>query len=139
VGRRLPAGPAAGQPRIVDFSFSELAATQRQQDLDVAELLTSLAILAGEDRAAATAVAGLGGHEVARSLPLLQPLALSGATRHAVAGQNGLLTRTRAAAAAASGQEAPELVRVQRVRPGCPCRPAGSPGGCCSGWTTSSG
>jgi undecaprenyl-diphosphatase len=107
---------SAGQPRIVDFSFSELAAKQRQQDLDVAELLASLAILAGEDRAAATAVAGLGGHEVARSLPLLQPLALSGATRHAVAGQDGLLTRTRAAAAAASGQEAPDLVRVQRVR-----------------------
>jgi glycosyltransferase 2 family protein len=107
----------AGQPRIVDFSFSELAATQRQQDLDVAELLASLAVLAGEDRAAATAVAGLGGHEVARSLPLLQPLALSAATRHAVAGQDGLLTRTRAAAAAASDQEPPELVRVQRVRP----------------------
>ena len=37
----------AGQPRIVDFSFSELAATQRQMDLDVAELLASLATLAG--------------------------------------------------------------------------------------------
>ena len=50
-------------------------------------------------------------------MPLLQPLALSAATRRAVEGQDGLLTRTRAAAAAASGQEAPDLVRVQRVRP----------------------
>jgi undecaprenyl-diphosphatase len=107
----------SGLPRIVDFSFSELAATQRQTDLDVAELLASLAVLAGEDRAAAAAAAGLGGQEVARSLPLLQPLALSAATRRAVAGQDGLLTRTRAAAAAASGQEAPDLARVQRVRP----------------------
>jgi undecaprenyl-diphosphatase len=107
---------SAGQPRIVDFSFSELAATQRQQDLDVAELLASLAVLAGEDRAAAAAAEGLGAPEVARSLPLLQPLALSAATRKAVAGRDGLLTRTRAAAAAASGQEAPELARVQRVR-----------------------
>ena len=107
----------AGQPRIVDFSFSELAATQRQQDLDVAELLASLAVLVGQDRAAAAAAAGLGGPEVARSLPLLQPLALSAATRRAVKGQDGLLTRTRAAAAAASGQEAPDLARVQRVRP----------------------
>jgi uncharacterized membrane protein YbhN (UPF0104 family) len=63
---------SAGRPRIVDFGFSELAATQRQQDLDVAELLASLAVLAGEDRAAA---------------------------------------------AAASDQEAPDPVRVQRVRP----------------------
>ena len=107
----------AGQPTIVDFGFSELAATQRQQDLDVAELLASLAALAGEDRAAAAAAAGLGAQEVARSLPLLQPLALSAATRRAVKGQGGLLARTRAAAAAASGQEAPDLVRVQRVRP----------------------
>jgi tRNA A-37 threonylcarbamoyl transferase component Bud32 len=29
-----------GPPAIVDFGFSELAATQRQQDLDVAELLS---------------------------------------------------------------------------------------------------
>ena len=107
----------AGQPRIVDFGFSELAATQRQMDLDVAELLASLAVLAGEDRAAAAAAVGLGGQEMARSLPLLQPLALSAATRRAVKGQDGLLTRTRAAAAAASGQEAPDLARVQRVRP----------------------
>jgi undecaprenyl-diphosphatase len=54
---------------------------------------------------------------VARSVPLLQPLALSAATRKAVAGQDGLLTRTRTAAVAASGQEPQELVRVQRVRP----------------------
>jgi glycosyltransferase 2 family protein len=107
----------AGQPTIVDFGFSELAATQRQQDLDVAELLASLAALAGEDRAADAAAAGLGAQEVARSLPLLQPLALSAATRRAVKGQGGLLARTRGAAAAASGQEAPDLVRVQRVRP----------------------
>ena len=106
-----------GQPRIVDFGFSELAATQRQMDLDVAELLASLAVLAGEDRAAAAAAVGLGGPEMARSLPLLQPLALSAATRRAVKSQDGLLTRTRAAAGAASGQEAPDLARVQRVRP----------------------
>ena len=50
----------AGQPTIVDFSFSELSATRRQMDLDVAELLASLAALAGEDRAVSTAVKVLG-------------------------------------------------------------------------------
>jgi len=107
----------AGQPVIADFSFSELAATHRQKDLDVAELLASLATLAGEDRAASAAVEVLGAGEVVRAVPLLQPLALSAATRRAVARQDGLLTRTRAAAAAASGQPAPDLARVQRVRP----------------------
>ena len=60
----------AGRPRIVDFSFSELAATQRQMDLDVAELLASLAILAGEDRTVFAAEA-LGGRGVAPAVPLL--------------------------------------------------------------------
>jgi len=107
----------AGLPRIVDFSFSELDATQRQMDLDVAELLASLATLAGEDRAVAAAAGALGTQEVARSVPLLQPLALSTATRRTVARHDGLLARTRSAAAAASGQASQDLARVQRVRP----------------------
>jgi len=104
-------------PVIVDFSFSELAATRRQMDLDVAELIASLATLVGEDRTVSTAVKVLGAEGVAPAVPLLQPLALSAGTRRAVAQQKGLLTRTRSAAAAASGQATPELVRVQRVRP----------------------
>jgi undecaprenyl-diphosphatase len=109
-------GPA-GRPVIADFSFSEVAATPRQMDLDVAELLASLAVLVGEDRAVGAAAEVLGADGVARSVPLLQPLALSAATRRAVARQDGLLTRTRAAAAAASGQPTPDLARVQRVKP----------------------
>jgi undecaprenyl-diphosphatase len=106
-----------GQPTIVDFSFSELSATRRQMDLDVAELLASLAALTGEDRAVSTGVKVLGAEGVAAAVPLLQPLALSAGTRRAVKRQDGLLTRTRSAAAAASGVENPEMVRVQRVRP----------------------
>jgi len=107
----------AGRPTIVDFSFSELDATPRQKDLDVAELLASLAVLAGEDRVVSAAAGVLGAGRLGQAVPLLQPLALSAATRRAVAGHDGLLTRTRAAAAAASGLQSPELARVQRVRP----------------------
>jgi undecaprenyl-diphosphatase len=108
---------SAGRPQIVDFSFSELAATQRQMDLDLAELLASLATLAGEDRAVASATKVLGPQGVAPSVPLLQPLALSAATRRAIARHDGLLARTRSAAATASGQETQELARLRRVRP----------------------
>jgi len=108
----------AGRPWLTDFSFSELAATQRQLDLDVAELLASLATLAGADRAVAGAAAVLTPDDLADAVPLLQPLALSAGTRHAVAREDGLLTRTRDAAVAASGRaQAPELARIQRVRP----------------------
>src|SRR5450755_3230594 len=71
-------------PWLTDFSFSELAATQRQKDLDLAELLSSLAILAGPDRAVSSAAAVIGAQALAAAVPLLQPLALSAATRHAI-------------------------------------------------------
>jgi hypothetical protein len=72
-------------PWLTDFSFSELAATQRQKDLDLAELLASLATLAGADMAVSSAVAVIGAQRLAPVVPLLQPLALSAASRHAVA------------------------------------------------------
>jgi uncharacterized membrane protein YbhN (UPF0104 family) len=107
----------ACRPWIVDFSFSELGATQRQMALDVAELLASLAAVVGADRAVGSAAGVIGPEGIAAAVPLLQPLALSAGTRHAVARHDGLLTRTRAAAAAASGREDQELARIQRVRP----------------------
>jgi uncharacterized protein (TIRG00374 family) len=107
----------ACRPWIVDFSFSELGATQRQIALDVAELLASLAAMIGAERAVASAAAVIGPGGVAPAVPLLQPLALSAGTRRAIAGHDGLLTQTRAAAAAASGQADQELARIQRVRP----------------------
>jgi uncharacterized membrane protein YbhN (UPF0104 family) len=107
----------SARPWIVDFSFSELGATQRQIALDVAELLASLAVIAGPDRAVAGAVAVIGRDGLAAAVPLLQPLALSAGTRRAIAGHEGLLAQTRAAAAAAGGREDQDLARIQRVRP----------------------
>jgi undecaprenyl-diphosphatase len=103
------------RPRLTDFSFSELAATPRQINLDLAELLASLATLVGPDRATSSASAVIGARQVAAAVPLLQPLALSAATRHAVGRCDGLLADTRSAAA--SGVDGPPLARLQRVRP----------------------
>ena len=105
------------RPWIVDFSFAELGATPRQIALDVAELLASLAVIAGADRAVVGAAAVIGPDGVAAAVPLLQPLALSAGTRRAMAGHGGLLTQTRQAAAAASGRKETQLARIQRVRP----------------------
>jgi len=107
----------AGQPWLTDFSFSDLTATQRHKDLDLAELMASLADLVGADRAVSSATAVIGTREVAAAAPLLQPLALSAATRHAIAGHQGLLAKTRSAAAAAGGSAEQQLARIQRVRP----------------------
>jgi len=108
----------ACRPWLADFSFSALAATQRQMALDVAELLASLGTIAGADRAVASAATAMARDDLAAAVPLLQPLALSARTRRAVAGRDGLLARTRAAATAASGRsQEPEPARLQRVRP----------------------
>jgi undecaprenyl-diphosphatase len=104
-----------GRPWIVDFSFAERSASQRQQDLDVAELLASLAVLVGAGRAVASAAAVIGTARLTPAVPLMQPLALSAATRRAVAGHQGLLAQLRSAAA--GGRPAGDLARIQRVRP----------------------
>ena len=59
----------AGRARLTDFSFSDLASTQRQRDLDVAELVASLSILVGAQRAASSAEAVIGapGVEIGRA------------------------------------------------------------------------
>ena len=106
-----------GQPWLTDFSFSDLTATQRHKDLDLAELMASLAVLVGADRAVSGATAVIGTREVAAAAPLLQPLALSAATRHSIAGHQGLLAKTRSAAATAGGSADQQLARIQRVRP----------------------
>ena len=106
-----------GRPWIVNFSFSELGATRRQMALDVAELLASLAALIGAGKAVGSAATVIGPDSIAAAVPLLQPLALSAGTRRAIARHDGLLTQTRAAAAAVSGREDQELARIQRVRP----------------------
>jgi len=107
----------ADQPWLTDFSFSDLTATQRHKDIDLAELMASLAILVGPERAVSGATTVIGARGVASAAPLLQPLALSAATRHSIAQHEGLLAKTRSAAAAAGGSADQPLARIQRVRP----------------------
>jgi glycosyltransferase 2 family protein len=103
------------RPWIVDFSFSELDASARAIDVDVAELLASLASRVGPERAVDSAASVVTDASIASAVPLLQPLALSASTRRDVAGDK-LLSRTREAAAAASGSAPTELASIQRVR-----------------------
>src|SRR5439155_13836550 len=60
------------RPWIVDFSFSEMAATDRQRAVDVAELLASLGAVAGAQRPVAAAAAVLGADAVGDAVPFLQ-------------------------------------------------------------------
>jgi undecaprenyl-diphosphatase len=106
-----------GQPWLLDFGFAEAAAGRRQLAGDVAELLASLACLVGAERAVRSATETLGTQAVAEALPLLQPTALTAATRTDLKAQPDLLDETRERAAAAAGLEPPRLEPLTRVRP----------------------
>jgi len=106
-----------GQPWLLDFGFAEAAASPRRLAGDVAELLASLACLAGADRAVRSATQALGTEPVAQALPLLQPAALAAATRAEVKARPGLLAELRERAAAATGTEPPPLEPLTRIRP----------------------
>ncbi|HEY8093066.1 MAG TPA: hypothetical protein VID93_04765, partial [Acidimicrobiales bacterium] len=76
---------ADGELWIIDFGFSELAASDRLLQADVAELIAATGVVVGAERAVDAAVRGMGPEAVGASLPMLQPLALAGATHKAVA------------------------------------------------------
>ncbi|MFJ9911398.1 lysylphosphatidylglycerol synthase domain-containing protein [Actinacidiphila glaucinigra] len=66
---------------LTDLRGGEIAAGDIVLRMDVAQLLTTLALRVGPERSVASAVAVLGPDAVADSLPLLQPIALSRTTR----------------------------------------------------------
>lgn len=79
-----------GVPWLIDFGFSELAASDQLLGTDVAELLASTSAVVGVERAVGAAHRASGLAELQRALPWLQPLALSTATRQTVGGDTGL-------------------------------------------------
>jgi glycosyltransferase 2 family protein len=107
---------ADGRPWLLDFGFAESAATRHRLAQDLAELLTSIAVLIGPQRAVKGALKDLGPEALAASLPLLQPHALSAATRRALKSSGVSLGELRSRAAAAAGVPVPELEVLPRIR-----------------------
>ena len=104
-------------PMLVDFSAATLGAPQSALDIDLAELLVACTVLVGPDRALAVAVDAGWGDAIGRLLPYLQRAALTPHLRDLARAHEVDLKELRAAAAAATGQEVPELVPMRRVRP----------------------
>jgi undecaprenyl-diphosphatase len=106
-----------GHPRVVDFSFGEVAASDALLRTDVAELLCSTSTEVGARRAVAVAVEVMGRDVVADAVGRMQPLALSVHTRKALAARDGLLDEVRDEAQHATGLEEVELEELARIRP----------------------
>lgn len=83
-----------GTVSMIDFGFSELAASDLLLANDLAELLASLATVVGPERSAAAGAKAVGA-ELATALPRLKPFALSGASRSAIKDNPQLLRELR--------------------------------------------
>jgi undecaprenyl-diphosphatase len=84
-----------GQVWLIDFGFSELAASDKLLATDVAELVASSSLQVGADRAVAQAREALSPHERAAAGGRLHLWALSGATRTGLKQREGLLDDLR--------------------------------------------
>jgi uncharacterized membrane protein YbhN (UPF0104 family) len=107
-------------PAFVGFGRASTAAFDERHIRDIAELLTTTAAVAGDERAVATCVAVLGRPALAATLPFLQPAALGRVTRSASGGHRReveqRLDSLCQASAVAAGVEAPALQKLQRFK-----------------------
>jgi glycosyltransferase 2 family protein len=101
---------------LVDLSAATLGARQTELDMDVAELLVACAVHVGSERALRLAVNGGWSEGIGRAMPYLQRAALTPHLRDLARANEVDLKDLRTAAAAATGQEVPDVVPLHRVR-----------------------
>lgn len=110
---------ARKRPYLVGFSSGSSTGRPERRTADVAQLLAATAGVVGDRRAVSAATRALGTERVQEALPLLQPAALTRATRAVLGyGQGTVRQRLgalRETAGAVLGVEPPELVQLQRI------------------------
>ena len=104
-----------GAAIITDFGLGFLAAEEDDQASDVVELLFTLSVLVGEDRAVETALQGLGRERLVAVLPYVQVPAVSPTSRRLVEKPKDTIAALSAKLAEATGAEMPEPVKLRRV------------------------
>ena len=105
-----------GQAMLLDPGDGDVAASDLQIRLDVAQLLAELALAVGPDRAAGLAVAQMSADDLVAVVSVLQPVALARPTRKALRRRRDVLPalRTRLLAAVPGGEVTP--ARLERIR-----------------------
>jgi uncharacterized membrane protein YbhN (UPF0104 family) len=104
------------QVMLLDPGDGDVAASDLQVRLDVAQLLAELALYVGPERSADLALAKAGADELVGVVPLLQRVALARSTRAELRHRRDVLPalRQRLLAAVPGGEVAP--VRLERIR-----------------------
>nr|WP_308433724.1 lysylphosphatidylglycerol synthase transmembrane domain-containing protein [Streptomyces hiroshimensis] len=108
----------SGNVVLTDLRGGEIAAGDLVLRMDIAQLLVTLGLRVGAERAVATGVAVLGPDAVADSLPLLQPIALtrtSRATLRQIARERAQREREKVLEAASAAKEAKAAAAEEEV------------------------
>ena len=110
----------SGQVVLTDLRGGEIAAGDLVLRMDIAQLLTTLGLRVGAERAVGSAVRVLGPDAVAGCLPLLQPIALTRSTRatlRRLARERSQREREAVLEAARKAKPAPRPVRTTPTEP----------------------
>ena len=104
-----------GAAILTDFGLGFLAAEEDDQASDVVELLFTLSVLVGEDRAVDAALRGLGRERLVAVLPYVQVPAVSPTSRRLVEKPKNTIAALNTKLSEATGAEMPEPVKLRRV------------------------
>ncbi len=102
---------------LLEPGNGDVAASDLQARIDLAQLIAQTALVVGPERAADVAIEKVAKDELPGLVPLLQPVALYRSTRSELRGRKSLLTavRKRLIDAAPDGEVQP--VQLERIRP----------------------
>ena len=98
-------------------SRGTVAASDLSMRIDVAEMLCTLAMIVGADRAVRTGRRVLGVSTLGRALPVLQPVALSAPTRRAMRKRRDLMVHLRDALVEIRPDADTEQIKLERIKP----------------------
>jgi uncharacterized protein (TIRG00374 family) len=101
--------------QIIDFAFGDLAPDDANQSEDVMELLFTLALIVGPERASRSAFEGLGRDALVEKLPYLQLPAVSATSRRLAESPKKVMSGLVEAVLDLTQTEAPEPVKLRRV------------------------
>lgn len=108
---------ADGQVMLLDPGDGDVAASDLQIRLDLAQLTVELALIVGPEKSARLAIEKAGRGELVGVLPLLQPVALVRSTRHALRRRRDVLPAVRKALLEAVPGDEVTPVQLERIRP----------------------
>ncbi|HEV8221420.1 MAG TPA: lysylphosphatidylglycerol synthase transmembrane domain-containing protein [Streptosporangiaceae bacterium] len=106
-----------GRVMLLGLGNGDVAASELQIRLDIAQLIAELAVLVGPDRSAALAREKLGAAELAAVVPLLQPVAMHRTTRKALQRDRDVLPTVRRQLLGAQEPDEVSPAQLERIRP----------------------